>query len=151
MPLLDNFDGISGYSWGSRVLCDVPCHRMHGCHTLSMSWIYYRLPSWAPNLRRPHTFPLATRWKGRRGNNDYSEVRLVRYCERLDLLSIDDFMWMSYNAASIMSVVPQEFIGTHGDFFTSAVPLIFFRFIEVLPVDRVLRQLGANNPLPGHL
>ncbi|MED6199374.1 hypothetical protein PIB30_075368 [Stylosanthes scabra] len=70
-------------------------------------------------------------WRGRRGNNDYSEARLVRYCERLDLLSIDDFMWMSNNAASIMSVVPQEFIGApHGDFFTSAVPLIFFRFFE---------------------
>ncbi|MED6183205.1 hypothetical protein PIB30_035807 [Stylosanthes scabra] len=26
-----------------------------------MSWIYYRLSSWAPNLTRPHTFPLATR------------------------------------------------------------------------------------------
>ncbi|MED6114963.1 hypothetical protein PIB30_085542 [Stylosanthes scabra] len=104
---------------------------MHGCHTLLMSWIYYRLPSRATNLARPHTFPLATRWRGRRGNNDYGEAQLLRYRERLDLLGIDDFMWMPYNAAPIMSVVPQEFMGApHGDFFTSAVPLIFFRFIE---------------------
>ncbi|MED6211943.1 hypothetical protein PIB30_078410 [Stylosanthes scabra] len=77
-------------------------------------------------------------WMGRRGNNDYSETRLVRYHERLDLLSIDDmsyslqFKWMPYNAASIISVVPQEFRGApHGDFFI-AVPLIFFRFIETV-------------------
>ncbi|MED6165167.1 hypothetical protein PIB30_096974 [Stylosanthes scabra] len=59
------------------------------------------------------------------------------------------FKWMPYNAASIMSIVPQEFVGApHGDFFTSAVPLIFFRFIEVLPVDRVLRQFGGKQSPP---
>ncbi|MED6146393.1 hypothetical protein PIB30_034121 [Stylosanthes scabra] len=78
-----------------------------------------------------------------------AKLGLVLYREWLDLLSIDDFMWMPYNAASIMSVVPQEFIGApHGDFFTFAMPLIFFRFIEVLPVDRVLRQFGGKQSPP---
>ncbi|MED6198020.1 hypothetical protein PIB30_062208 [Stylosanthes scabra] len=36
----------------------------------------------------------------------------------------------------------------HGDFFTSAVPLIFFRFIEVFPIDRVLRQFGGKQAPP---
>ncbi|MED6156649.1 hypothetical protein PIB30_016386 [Stylosanthes scabra] len=94
----------------------------------------------APHLSARHQVT----WRGRRGNNDYSEARLVRYRERLDLLSIDDvsytvqFKWMPYNAASIIFVVPQEFRGApHGDFFTSAVPLIFFRFIESARNDDV--------------
>ncbi|MED6206627.1 hypothetical protein PIB30_028617 [Stylosanthes scabra] len=43
-----------------------------------MSWIYYILPSWVPNLTRPQTFPFATRWRGRKGHNDYNEARLFK-------------------------------------------------------------------------
>ncbi|MED6215884.1 hypothetical protein PIB30_002573 [Stylosanthes scabra] len=93
----------------------------------------------APHLSVGHE------WRGRRGHNDYSEARLVRYRERLDLLNIVDFKWMPYNTAAIIFVVPPEFRGApHGDFYTFAVLLIFFRFIEVLSIDRVLRHFGGK-------
>ncbi|MED6198347.1 hypothetical protein PIB30_065466 [Stylosanthes scabra] len=142
----------------NTVHSDVPWHKLehggyawmsHAAHVLDLlqASVLGSEPGEAPHLSACLQSVLC-RWRGRRGNNDYSEARLLRYHERLDLLGIDDFMWMSYNAASIMSVVPQEFMGApHGDFFTSAVPLIFFRFIELLPVDRVLRQFrGKQSP-----
>ncbi|RYR33863.1 hypothetical protein Ahy_A10g048519 [Arachis hypogaea] len=76
LPLLADFDVISTYSWGSACLCclypamclatDYTVEGMAGCHTLLMSWIYYRLSFWAPDVTTPHTFPLATRWAGKK-------------------------------------------------------------------------------------
>ncbi|XLR19105.1 hypothetical protein S83_047017, partial [Arachis hypogaea] len=70
LPLLENYDAISTYSWGSAVLCwlyrgmclatDYNIEGMSGCHTLLMSWIYFRLPFWAPDVTSPYMFPLAT-------------------------------------------------------------------------------------------
>ncbi|MED6206685.1 hypothetical protein PIB30_029160 [Stylosanthes scabra] len=69
------------------------------CASQLMCWIYYKLPTWALDITRPDTFPLATR-------------------------------------------------RTNGDFYTAVVPLISFRFIEVLNVDRVLRQFGDKQSQP---
>ncbi|XP_057744939.1 protein MAIN-LIKE 2-like [Arachis stenosperma] len=54
LPLLADYDAISTYIWGSTVLywlyramcfaTDYNVEDMAGCHTLIMSWIYYRLP-----------------------------------------------------------------------------------------------------------
>ncbi|QHO30151.1 uncharacterized protein DS421_8g230880 [Arachis hypogaea] len=98
LPLLADFDAISTYSWGSTCLCwlyramcltiDYTVEGMTGCHTLLMSWIYYRLSFWAPNVMTPHTFSLATRWAGKKGHNDYAEQCLLRNHLRLDNLQV---------------------------------------------------------------
>ncbi|RYR21418.1 hypothetical protein Ahy_B03g066702 [Arachis hypogaea] len=98
--LLANYDAIITYSWGSAVLCwlyrgmclatDYNVEGMSGCHTLLMSWIYFRLPFWAPDVTSPYTFPLATTWAGKRGKNDYAEQRLQRHRLRLDNLKVDE-------------------------------------------------------------
>ncbi|MED6127211.1 hypothetical protein PIB30_085892 [Stylosanthes scabra] len=89
------------------------------------------------------------RWRGRRGKNDYNDSRLLRYREWLDALNLDDFIWMPYTVQSIISVVLAKFRGQpHGDFYTAVVPLIFFRFIEVLNIDRVLRHFGGKQYPP---
>ncbi|XP_057733994.1 protein MAIN-LIKE 1-like [Arachis stenosperma] len=50
---------------------------------------------------------------------------------------------------SLATRVPTEFLGhPHGDFYTVVVPLIFFRWIEILNVDRVLRQFGGKQGPP---
>ncbi|RYR34808.1 hypothetical protein Ahy_A10g049846 [Arachis hypogaea] len=159
LPLLADFDAISSYSWGSACLCwlyramclatDYTVEGMGGCHTLLMSWIYYRLPFWAPDVTAPHTFPLATRWAGKKGHNDYAEQRLLRHRLRLDNLQVDEFIWMPYMDPRILSRVPAEFLGhPHGDFYHSVVPLILFRWIEILNIDRVLRQFGGRQGPP---
>ncbi|XP_057757085.1 protein MAIN-LIKE 1-like [Arachis stenosperma] len=89
LPLLADFDAICTYSWGSAILCwlyramclatEYSVEGMAGCHTLLMSWIYYRLPFFAPNVTTPYSFPLATRWAGKKGQNDYAEQRLLRH------------------------------------------------------------------------
>ncbi|RYR57543.1 hypothetical protein Ahy_A05g023253 [Arachis hypogaea] len=49
----------------------------------------------------------------------------------------------------ILSRVPAEFLGhPHGDFYTAVVPLIFFKWIEILNVDRVLRQFEGKQEPP---
>ncbi|RYR05640.1 hypothetical protein Ahy_B06g085477 [Arachis hypogaea] len=138
LPLLANYEAISTYSLGSAVLCwlyrgmclatDYNIEGMSGCHTLLMSWIYFRLPFWAPDVTSPYTFPLATTWAGKRGKNDYVEQRLQRHRLRLDNLKVDEFVWMPYRDARILSRVPGDFLGApHGDFYTAVVPLILFR------------------------
>ncbi|MED6198021.1 hypothetical protein PIB30_062209 [Stylosanthes scabra] len=95
---------------------DVPCCRLdhggyawmsHAAHVLDLlqAAVLGSEPREASHLSARYQSVLC-RWRGRRGNNDYGEARLLRYRERLDLLGIDDFMWMPYNAAPIMSVVP---------------------------------------------
>ncbi|RYR38012.1 hypothetical protein Ahy_A09g042947 [Arachis hypogaea] len=115
LPLLANYDAISTYSWGSAVLCwlyramclatDYNTKGMVGYYTLLMSWIYYTLPFWAPEMTSPYNFPLATRWAGKKGKNDYVEQRLLKHRLKLDNLKVDEFMWMSYMDARIMSRV----------------------------------------------
>ncbi|RYR59428.1 hypothetical protein Ahy_A05g025316 [Arachis hypogaea] len=159
LPLLADFDAICMYSWGSAVLCwlyrsmclatDYSVEGMAGCHTLLMSWIYYRLPFWAPDVTTAFSFPLATRWAGKKGKNDYAEQRLLRHRLRLDNLQVDEFLWQPYMDPRILSRVPAEFVGhLHGDFYSAVVPLIFFRWIKVLNVDRVLRQFGGKQGPP---
>ncbi|RYR11931.1 hypothetical protein Ahy_B04g069431 [Arachis hypogaea] len=147
LPLLADYDAICTYSWGSAVLCwlyramclaiDYSVEGMAGCHTLLMSWIYYRLPFLAPNMA------------GKKGQNDYAEQRLLRHRLRLNNLHVDEFVWKPYMDPQILSSVPAEFLGhPHGDFYTAVVPLIFFRWIEILNVDRVLRQFGGKQGPP---
>ncbi|XLR28114.1 hypothetical protein S83_056014 [Arachis hypogaea] len=159
LPLLANYEAISTYSWGSAVLCwlyrgmclatDYNVEGMSGCHTLLMSWIYFRLPFWALDVMSSYTFPLATTWAGKRGKNDYAEQRLQRHRLRLDNLKVDEFVWMPYRDARILSRVPADFLGApHGDFYTAVVPLILFRWIEIVNIDRVMRQFGGKQGPP---
>ncbi|RYR45373.1 hypothetical protein Ahy_A07g031215 [Arachis hypogaea] len=131
LPLLADYDGICTYSWGSAVLCwlyramclatEYSVEGMAGCHT----------------------------WAGKKGQNDYAEQRLLRHRLRLDNMQVDEFVWQPYMDPQILSRVPAEFLGhPHGDFYTAVVPLIFFRWIEILNVDRVLRQFGGKQGLP---
>ncbi|RYR21498.1 hypothetical protein Ahy_B03g066807 [Arachis hypogaea] len=80
-------------SWLYRAIClatNYSVEGMAGCHTLLMSWIYYRLPFWASNVTTLYSFPLATRWEGKKGQNDYAEQRLLRHRLRLDNLQVDE-------------------------------------------------------------
>ncbi|RYQ95738.1 hypothetical protein Ahy_B08g091082 [Arachis hypogaea] len=128
-----------------------------GCHTLLM------LSFWAPNVTTLYSFPLATRcvynlfqrhyfsFGGQVRRNrmtNYTEQRLLRHCLKLDNLQVDEFKWLPYMDPRILSRVPMEFLGhPHGDFYTAVVLLIFFRWIEILNIDRVLRQFrGKQGP-----
>ncbi|RYR25005.1 hypothetical protein Ahy_B02g058640 [Arachis hypogaea] len=123
LPLLADYDAISTYSWGSPVLC----------------WLY-RAMCLATDYNVEDRFIsmllLSTRWARKKGQNDYAEQRLLRHRLRLDNLQVNE----PYMDRHILSRVPAEFLGyPQGDFYTAVVPLIFFRWIEILNVDRVLR------------
>ncbi|RYR27727.1 hypothetical protein Ahy_B01g051765 [Arachis hypogaea] len=56
---------------------------------------------------------------------------------------------MPYRDARILSRVPAEFLGApHGDFYTAVVPLILFHWIEIVNIDRVMRQFGGKQGPP---
>ncbi|QHO59125.1 uncharacterized protein DS421_3g96500 [Arachis hypogaea] len=133
LSLLVDFDAISTYSWGSACLC----------------WLYRAMLSfWAPEVATLYSFPLATRWAGKKGHNNYAEQCLLRHRLRLDNLQVDEFNWLPYMEPRILSRVPAEFLGApHRDFYTSVVPLILFWWIEILNIDRVLRQFGGKQGL----
>ncbi|RYR16692.1 hypothetical protein Ahy_B04g073727 [Arachis hypogaea] len=89
------------------------------------------------------------RWSGKRGKNDYAKQRLQRHRLRLDNLKVDEFMWMPYRDARILSRVSTEFFGApHGDFSMAVVSLILFRWIEIVNIDRVMRQFGGKKGPP---
>ncbi|RYR15276.1 hypothetical protein Ahy_B04g072000 [Arachis hypogaea] len=140
LPLLADFDAISTYSWGSACIC-----WLYRAMCLATDYTV-EVSFWAPDVVTPHSFPLATRWAGKKGHNDYGEQRLLRHRLRLDNLQ---FNWMPYMDLCILSRVPAEFLGhPHGDFYHSVVPLILFRWIEIFNIDRVLHQFGENKGPP---
>ncbi|QHO28684.1 uncharacterized protein DS421_7g218840 [Arachis hypogaea] len=82
---------------------------------------------------------------GKRGKNDYAEQRLQRHRLRLATLKVDEFLWMPYRDARILSRVPVEFLGApHRDFYMAVVPLILFRWIEIVNINRVMQQFGGK-------
>ncbi|RYQ79334.1 hypothetical protein Ahy_Scaffold6g108060 [Arachis hypogaea] len=116
---------------------------MAGYHTLLMSWIYFKLPFWAPEVTIPYMFSLATSF-------EFVLFHLHRNSKKVNtnmFLYRWQFTWMPYRDARILSRVPAEFLrALHGDFFTAVVPLILFRCIEIVNIDRFGGKQGPLNP-----
>ncbi|RYR73643.1 hypothetical protein Ahy_A02g008080 [Arachis hypogaea] len=119
LPLLADYDAISTYIWGSTVLC----------------WLYR-----AMCFATDYNVEDMAGWAGKKGQNDYAETPLE---------ALPKFNWLPYMYPRILSRVPVEFLDhPHRDFNTAVVPLIFFKWIEILNVDRVLHQFqGKQGPL----
>ncbi|RYR28414.1 hypothetical protein Ahy_B01g052531 [Arachis hypogaea] len=93
----------------------------------------------APNVTTLYSFPLAIRWAGKKGQKDYAEQCLLRHRQRLDNLQVDEFNWLPYMDPRFLSRVFTEFLShPHEDFYTAVVPLILFKWIEILNKDKVL-------------
>ncbi|RYQ94234.1 hypothetical protein Ahy_B08g089112 [Arachis hypogaea] len=111
LPLLADYDAICTYSWGSTILC----------------WLYRAMClATDPVLR---VWPVVIRCSCR----GYTTYYL--FWHRMSQQRIP------YMDPRILSRVPAKFLGhPHGDFYMAVVPLIFFRWIEILNVDRLARN-----------
>ncbi|RYR25543.1 hypothetical protein Ahy_B02g059345 [Arachis hypogaea] len=82
---------------------------------------------------------------------NYSWDNIILYWLYQNMYSIIDynFNWLSYADPCMVLIVPGKSQGEpHGDFYIVVVPLIFFRWIEILNVDKVLRKFGGKQGPP---
>ncbi|KAH1257709.1 Serine/threonine-protein phosphatase 7 long form [Glycine max] len=76
------------------------------------------------------------------GNDD---LRLFR--RKLDLMKQHEFVWEPYTATVMTALPPICVVGSVAWF--AVVPLICFHVVEWHQPDRVLRQFGLQQPIPG--
>ncbi|KAL5146671.1 Serine/threonine-protein phosphatase 7 long form [Glycine soja] len=90
--------------------------------------------------------PLAYRWLGGElhhiGNDNLLEFR-----RKLDVMKRDEFVWVPYAGHAEMNLSQVCFIGSV--LWTCIVPLICFQKVEWHQPDRVMRQFGMQQPIPG--
>ncbi|KAL5159442.1 Protein MAIN-LIKE 1 [Glycine soja] len=89
---------------------------------------------------------MRTMWL-RRGNQHISndDVRVFR--RKLDIMKRHEFVWEPYTTTVISLLPPICIVGSVAWF--AVVPLICFQVIEWHQPDRVLRQFGMQQPIPG--
>ncbi|KAH1247550.1 Serine/threonine-protein phosphatase 7 long form [Glycine max] len=120
---------------------------MHG-ELLFWLWAWERCPTLAPSVIPPQqqNAPLAYRWLGGElhhiGNDNLLEFR-----RKLDVMKRDEFVWVPYAGHVEMNLSQVCFIGSV--LWTCIVPLICFQKVEWHQPDRVMRQFGMQQPIPG--
>ncbi|XP_015973254.1 serine/threonine-protein phosphatase 7 long form homolog [Arachis duranensis] len=156
LPLLQNFEHISTYSWGSatlahlyRSLCRASrydCKEMDGPLDLLFVWAWERMPFLAPIPRQQLALadiPVARRWSHHPRTRAWISKSVASIRHDIDFK--EDFVWRPY----LGIIIPAE-LHHHLDVCDTVGPLISFECVEWHPVDRVVRQYGyaQSPPLP---
>ncbi|KAL5141412.1 Serine/threonine-protein phosphatase 7 long form [Glycine soja] len=90
--------------------------------------------------------PLEHRWL-RRGNQHIGNDDLRLFRHKLDLMKRHEFVWEPYTTIVMAALPPICVVGSVAWF--AVVPLICFHVVEWHQPDRVLRQFGLQQPIPG--
>ncbi|KAE8705565.1 putative linoleate 9S-lipoxygenase 5 [Hibiscus syriacus] len=141
---LIDFDEAGRYSWGAAVLaflfremCRATNYKktaIGGCLLLLQSWAWFRMPFLCPIVNEPYVFPLLLRLE---------EIRLL-----IDTKAGSEFQWIPYASDEVKACIPPHLSGSL-EVWISVIPLICYAIIEWHPVDRVLRQYGCTQYIPG--
>ncbi|XP_015967395.1 serine/threonine-protein phosphatase 7 long form homolog [Arachis duranensis] len=159
LPLLRNVSEIKTYSWGAaclahlyRSLCRASrydCKDMDGPLTLLHVWAWERMPFLAPIPIEPR-FPLAQRWNDWEfPSSQYRHWTTNHVRKLLDLIQPDRFVWDVYSHERIAPHLVPDDIREHEVIWNATTPLISFECIEWHPADRVKRQFGLQQDIPG--
>ncbi|XP_020978071.1 serine/threonine-protein phosphatase 7 long form homolog [Arachis ipaensis] len=115
LPYVTDLDRLGKYSWGSailswlyRCLCRVfnqNVKNLVGPLTLLQSWIFLCFPTFNPRGFDTILWPFGSRWSRYLPSSDEKGPRVIDTLHRLDRLSVDDFIWMLYNAFEVIQVV----------------------------------------------
>ncbi|KAH1205985.1 Serine/threonine-protein phosphatase 7 long form [Glycine max] len=89
---------------------------------------------------------VSLRWL-RRGNQHIGNDDLRVFRRKLDLMKRHEFVWEPYTATVMGALPPICVVGSVAWF--AVVPLICFHVVEWHQPDRVLRQFGLQQPIPG--
>ncbi|XP_014627600.1 serine/threonine-protein phosphatase 7 long form homolog [Glycine max] len=119
-----------------------------GMCILIQMWAWERCTTLAPKRTPPviENKPLGHRWL-RRGNQHIGNDDLRVFRRKLDLMKRHEFVWEPYTP-TVMAALPQICVVGSVVWF-AVVPLICFHVVEWHQPDRVLRQYGLQQPIPG--
>ncbi|KAE8706187.1 hypothetical protein F3Y22_tig00110403pilonHSYRG00165 [Hibiscus syriacus] len=155
---LIDFDEAGRYSWGAAVLaflfremCRATNYKktaIDGCLLLLQSWAWFRMPFLCPIVNEPYVFPLLLRWSMKRKNHKSIPTGLEEIRLLIDTKLRSEFQWIPYASDEVKVCIPPHLSGSL-EVWISVIPLICYAIIEWHPVDRVLRQYGCTQYIPG--
>ncbi|KAH1264897.1 Serine/threonine-protein phosphatase 7 long form [Glycine max] len=146
------------YAWGVtllgflyREMCIATNYNVKsigGFTLLIQLWAWERCPTLAPSFIPPpqQNAPLAYRWLGGEIHH-IDNANLLDFHRKLDVMKRDEFVWVPYFGHVEMNLSQVCFIGYV--LWTCIVPLICFQRVEWHQPDRVMRQFGMQQPIPG--
>ncbi|KAI4384300.1 hypothetical protein MLD38_002473 [Melastoma candidum] len=160
LPLLEDFELCGSYSWGSaclawlyRQLCraaDKKASQIAGCLVLLQTWAWDRFPHLSPLRRRSRQrqgMPLAYRWGASLDTTAVATHVLSVIREALDRQSFDQVVWHPYTD-DVCARLPDYCLDGQ-ESWRARVPLICFSIVEWHYPDRVIRQFGDEQIIPG--
>ncbi|KAF7803406.1 serine/threonine-protein phosphatase 7 long form-like protein [Senna tora] len=168
LPLLRDFAECGQYSWGSAVLdtlyrelckaANPETEEIVGCLSLLHVWAWDRFPKLAPPRPPPrdplaHIYqplpPLAARWQGMLTTARPATSSHHMYQQMIDRMDeCGDIDWTPYSSMLERGEIPNEYL-QHPDIWRASVPLVNFAIVEWHHSDRVLRQFGMTQSIPG--
>ncbi|KAH1254751.1 Serine/threonine-protein phosphatase 7 long form [Glycine max] len=158
LQFLRDFEQCSTYAWGPAVLAylyremcsatDYKVKSIGGMCILIQMWAWEQCTTLAPKRTPPviENKPLGHRWL-RRGNQHIGNDDLRVFRRKLDLMKRHEFVWEPYTATVMGALPPICVVGSVAWF--AVVPLICFHVVEWHQPDKVLRQFGLQQPIPG--
>ncbi|XP_071718384.1 serine/threonine-protein phosphatase 7 long form homolog [Rutidosis leptorrhynchoides] len=149
-----------------RILCKAATNyeakAINGSLLLVQQWVYERIPSVAPILRTdvrkipedlpPNQIPLipapyGSRWHGKRTNKNTPAHVLSTYRSLLSAFTPRQFIWQPYDD-ELFARLPEQCTADR-PLWSYRGPIIFWATIETHLPDRVCRQFGWDQPIPG--
>ncbi|XP_020253751.1 serine/threonine-protein phosphatase 7 long form homolog [Asparagus officinalis] len=160
LPLLGDLEECGELSWGSAVLAYlyremtkialVQNKELKGCLTLLQIWSWERLHMGTPDLREARALdghiPLGCRWNVSRSWQTSPKGHENFYRNELDQMEDEQVKWMPYEL--VLESLP-DICREGEDVWRARVPLICFEIVEMHVPDRVLRQFGLRQHIPG--
>ncbi|KAH1247485.1 Serine/threonine-protein phosphatase 7 long form [Glycine max] len=127
---------------------DYKTKSIRGMCILIQMWAWERCTTLAPKRTPPviENKPLGHRWL-RRGNQHIGNDDLIVFRRKLDIMKRHEFLWELYTSTVMSTLPPICLVGSVA--LCAVVPLICFHVVEWHQPDRVLRQFGMQQPIPG--
>ncbi|KAL5134694.1 Serine/threonine-protein phosphatase 7 long form [Glycine soja] len=142
----------SSYAWGAAVLgnlyremciaTDYNTKSIGGFTLLIQLWTWERCPTLVPSVIPPQQQNAPLGELHHTGNDN-----LIEFRRKLDVMKRDEFVWVPYAGHVEMNLSQVCFFGSV--LWTCIIPLICFQKVEWHQPDRVMRQFGMQQPIPG--
>ncbi|KAK4708301.1 hypothetical protein R3W88_029226 [Solanum pinnatisectum] len=154
IPMLEDLNVVSSYSWGSATLACLYCFLCKASQS-SQNEIAGFLPLLQVIAQRDieNNFlaglprgPRATRWFAHFSWTDTTKHMLKVFRDALDSMTEDQFIWEPYSDDLIESLPDYCRIGR--DIWRVRAPIFCWDVVEVHLPDRVMRQFGLKQTIP---
>ncbi|KAL5161100.1 Serine/threonine-protein phosphatase 7 long form [Glycine soja] len=149
LQFLRDFGQCSTYAWGLAVLAYLYREMCSAAdYILIQMWAWERCTTLSPK-RTPSVIenkPLGHRWL-RRGNQHIGNDDLIVFRRKLDIMKRHEFLCEPCTTNVMSALPPICLVGSVA--WCAVMPLICFHVVEWHQPDRVLRQFGMQQPIPG--